>query len=149
MIRFLIYLLHTFKWPSLIISSNSRVSTSPVAYKTLAFLARALSDNTSALYHKPSSGQWSSIFASTKESKGASCFMITPGEGFFKPAASSLLIVLFCYLCESERENLVFSLKIFCFFSAPHKRKRPPNISFQKETRKARKAKDDESRQSP
>ena len=47
--------------------------------------------------------------------------MITPGEGFFKPAASSLLIVLFCYLCESERENLVFSLKIFCFFSAPLK----------------------------
>ena len=42
--------------------------------------------------------------------------MITPGEGFFKPAASSLLIVLFCYLCESERENLVFSLKIFWLF---------------------------------
>ena len=57
--------------------------------------------------------------------------MITPGEGFFKPAASSLLIVLFCYLCESERENSVFFPEDFCFFSAPLKRKRPPNISSQ------------------
>lgn len=59
--------------------------------------------------------------------------MITPGEGFFKPAASSLLIVLFCYLCESERENLVFSLKIFAFSRLlSNKRKRPPtNISSQ------------------
>lgn len=42
--------------------------------------------------------------------------MITPGEGFFKPAASSLLIVLFCYLCESERENSVFFPEDFLLF---------------------------------
>jgi len=66
--------------------------------------------------------------------------MITPGEGFFKPAASSLLIVLFCYLCESERENLVFSLKIFCFFSAPLKgRDRQTFPLRNQETRKAAK----------
>ena len=43
--------------------------------------------------------------------------MITPGEGFFKPAASSLLIVLFCYLCESERENFSFFPEDFLAFS--------------------------------
>jgi hypothetical protein len=58
--------------------------------------------------------------------------MITPGEGFFKPAASSLLIVLFCYLCESERENLVFSpAEDFLLFLGSSQRKRPPNISSQ------------------
>ena len=62
--------------------------------------------------------------------------MITPGEGFFKPAASSLLIVLFCYLCESERENLVFSLKIFCFFSAPLKQKEETAKHFLSGTKK-------------
>ena len=52
--------------------------------------------------------------------------MITPGEGFFKPAASSLLIVLFCYLCESERENLVFSpAEDFLLFLGSSQRKRP------------------------
>jgi len=76
--------------------------------------------------------------------------MITPGEGFFKPAASSLLIVLFCYLCESERENLVFSLKIFCFFSAPLKgRDRQTFPLKNQETRGKQQKKDDESRQSP
>ena len=63
--------------------------------------------------------------------------MITPGEGFFKPAASSLLIVLFCYLCESERENLVFSRRFFAFSRLlSNKRKRPTAKHFLSGTKK-------------
>ena len=78
--------------------------------------------------------------------------MITPGEGFFKPAASSLLIVLFCYLCESERENSVFFPEDFCFFSAPLKQKEETAKHFLSGTKKhegKQQKKDDESRQSP
>ena len=78
--------------------------------------------------------------------------MITPGEGFFKPAASSLLIVLFCYLCESERENLVFSQKpedFLLFLGSSQKEETAKHFLSDQETRKAAQKKDDESRQSP
>jgi len=76
--------------------------------------------------------------------------MITPGEGFFKPAASSLLIVLFCYLCESERENSVFFPEDFLLFlGSSQKEETAKHFLSDQETRKAAQKKDDESRQSP
>jgi hypothetical protein len=76
--------------------------------------------------------------------------MITPGEGFFKPAASSLLIVLFCYLCESERENLVFSWRFFAFSRLLSKEETAKHfLSGTKKHEGKQQKKDDESRQSP
>ena len=64
--------------------------------------------------------------------------MITPGEGFFKPAASSLLIVLFCYLCESERENSVFFPEDFLLFlGSSQKEETAKHFLSDQETRKA------------
>jgi len=77
--------------------------------------------------------------------------MITPGEGFFKPAASSLLIVLFCYLCESERENFSFFPEDFLAFSRllTKGRDRQTFPLRNQEHEESSKEKDDESRQSP
>lgn len=49
----------TLRCPSAAISSTLSVSTSPVAYRTFAVRARWFRDTTSALYHIPSSGQYS------------------------------------------------------------------------------------------
>ena len=49
----------TLRCPSAAISSTLKVSTSPVAYRTFAVRALWFKDTTSALYHMPSSGQYS------------------------------------------------------------------------------------------
>ena len=62
----------TLRCPSAAISSTLSVSTSPVAYRTFAVRARWFRDTTSALYHMPSSGQYSCFarFAGARRGRG-------------------------------------------------------------------------------